>query len=932
MKRNRLNLKFICGICTFIFLLNTGISLAQAPSAKKTGTQNQQVKPAEPEKITSVEGITEFRLQNGLKVLLFPDVTKQTATVNVTYLVGSKHENYGETGMAHLLEHMMFKGSPLHTNIPQELTSHGARPNGTTWLDRTNYFETFSSTDENLNWALDLESDRMVNSYIAKKDLDSEFSVVRNEMESGENDPSNALSERVIATAYLWHNYGKSTIGARSDVEGVPIDRLQAFYHMYYQPDNAVLTVSGNFDPQKTLTLINQKFGIIPKPSRTLPMIYTIEPVQDGERNVTLRRVGDVQLVSAVYHVAPASHPDFQAIEVLMGLLSDEPSGRLYKKLIDTQKASNVNGYSYELKEPGMVYFEATVLKNKDLSEVKDILFSTVEDFYKDKPTKEEVERIKNKLLKNIDLVLNSSERVGLTLSEYIAQGDWRLLFYSRDILKKVNVEDVTRVATTYFKTSNRRTYGIFVPTEKPDRSEIPQAPDITAMLKDYKGSQVIAEGEAFEASPANIQKRLQNFSTEGLTVNIVPKKNRGEAVFASMTFRFGTENTLKNKETAAHFAANMLNKGTKKHTRQQIQDTLDLMKAKVRIYGGATDVNVSIETTRPNLQGVIKIVGEMLREPVFPADELDKLKLEEISNYEQDRSEPQSIAVNELQRYLDPYEKEDPRHVKTIDESIDAIKKVTSDEIKSFYTSFYGASNSYISVVGDCDAAQIKELLTTSFAAWKSSQSFARLSAKPKDKVSLNKVMQTPDKANAFFYALQPMYLTSKDEDYPALLLGNYILGGGFLNSRLASRIRQKDGLSYGVGSQVSMDYFEKNNGMFVTYAIYAPENVERLEAAYKEELQKLLKDGFTDQEVAEAQKGYLQTRKVSLAQDNNLAATLNAYSYYGVGIDWWQQQSDMIAKLNSTRINEVMRKYLNPEKISILKAGDFLKKSSKP
>ena len=220
------------------------------------------------ERVTSVEGITEYRLSNGLKVLLFPDPSKQTMTVNITYLVGSAIEDYGETGMAHLLEHLVFKGSPKHLNIPQELTSHGSRPNGSTSYDRTNYFETFAATDENLNWALDLESDRMVNSFIAKKDLDSEMTVVRNEYEAGENSPFNVLLERAIATSYVWHNYGKTTIGARSDIENVPIERLQAFYHKYYQPDNAVLTIAGKFDEVKTLALVDKYFSSVPRPTR----------------------------------------------------------------------------------------------------------------------------------------------------------------------------------------------------------------------------------------------------------------------------------------------------------------------------------------------------------------------------------------------------------------------------------------------------------------------------------------------------------------------------------------------------------------------------------------------------------------------------------------------------------------------------------------
>jgi len=239
-------------------------------------------------KVTSVEGITEYRLDNGLKVLLFPDNSKPTVTVNVTYLVGSRHEGYGETGMAHLLEHMLFKGTAKRGGIMGELTSHGAQFNGTTSYDRTNYFETMTATDENLRWALEMEADRMVNSRVSRKDLDTEMTVVRNEFERGENNAGRVLEERVLATAYLWHSYGRSTIGARSDIERVPIERLQAFYRNYYQPDNAVLVVAGKLDEAKTLGWTKETFGAISKPSRTLAPTYTEEPVQDGERQVTL--------------------------------------------------------------------------------------------------------------------------------------------------------------------------------------------------------------------------------------------------------------------------------------------------------------------------------------------------------------------------------------------------------------------------------------------------------------------------------------------------------------------------------------------------------------------------------------------------------------------------------------------------------------------
>lgn len=286
-------------------------------------------------KVASVEGITEYKMDNGLKVLLFPDNSAQTITVNITYLVGSRHEGYGEKGMAHLLEHMVFKGTPNHPDIPKELSTRGARPNGTTWYDRTNYFETFNATEDNLDWALDLEADRMVNSYIAKKDLESEFSVVRNEFESGENDPTGVLMEKVINSAYLWHNYGNSTIGNRSDIEGVLIENLKAFYKKFYRPDNAVLMVTGKFEEEKTLALIEKKFGVIAKPTTPLRDSHTEEPPQDGEKTVTVSRVGDLQLVSALYHTPAGSSHDYASMSVIEDVLTNEPSGRLYKDLVE---------------------------------------------------------------------------------------------------------------------------------------------------------------------------------------------------------------------------------------------------------------------------------------------------------------------------------------------------------------------------------------------------------------------------------------------------------------------------------------------------------------------------------------------------------------------------------------------------------------------
>jgi zinc protease len=914
-------------MCALVAPLATRVraSLSQAASQGNAAPAAASSLPSGVERVTSVEGITEYRLQNGLRVLLSPDPSKPTVTVNITYLVGSRNENYGETGMAHLLEHLMFMGSKNHPAILKEFADHGTRRNGTTWLDRTNYYETFVATEDNLRWAIEMEADRMTNSFIAKKDLDSQMSVVRNEFEAGENDPQGIMLERAVSTAYLWHNYGNAAIGARSDIENVPIERLQAFYRNYYQPDNAVLLVAGRFDEARTLDLINKNFAPIARPRREIQKSYTIEPTQDGERSVTLRRTGDVQAVEAVYHVPSGSHPDFAAVDVLTQMLGDSSSGRLYKSLVETKKASSINGFNFQLREPGVAVFRASVRAGDSLDAARDALLQTVESLSANPPTKEEVERARTALLKDLEQTFNSSERIGLAMSEWLGMGDWRLFFLHRDRLRRVTPEDVGRVARQYLKSSNR-TLAMFIPTQKPDRAEIPPVPDLVAMLKDYKGDAALSVGEAFDPSPANIETRMIRSTTPaGLKMALLPKKTRGSTVVAAVSLRFGDEKSLMNRATAAQLAAQMLMRGTTKHTRQQLKDEFDRLKATIAITGGPTSALVTIETVRENLADVLRLVAEVLREPSFPVSEFEQLKQGQLATIEQQRSDPQAMATNALNRHLNPYEKGDPRYIQTMDEQIEAIKAATLEEVRKFYADFYGASQGELALVGDFDDKEIARLSNELLGNWKSPRPFERLVNLYRAVPSINKSFDAPDKANAFFTSGMNLNVRDDDPDYPALVLGNYILGNSD-NSRLRMRIRVKEGLSYGVGSRILVSSFDKA-GTFTSFAIYAPQNVARVEAAYKEELARALQDGFTIEEVEAAKTGYLQAQQVNRSQDAVLARTIASRLYANRTLTWDADFEKKIAALTPEQITAALRRHIVPTKITIIKAGDFQK-----
>ncbi len=880
----------------------------------------------------SVEGIHEYTLPNGLRVLLFPDQSKPTVTVNVTYMVGSRHEGYGETGMAHLLEHLMFKGTPSHPDIAAELSTHGSNANGTTWYDRTNYFETVPSTPENLEWALDMESDRMVNSNIAKKDLESEFTVVRNEFESGENSPFNVLEERVLSTAFLWQNYGHSTIGARSDIEQVPIERLQQFYHKYYQPDNAMLVVAGKFDEAGAKRLIQQKFGTIPRPDRSGVLkiwpTYTEEPTQDGERSVTLRRVGDVQVAMAAYHVPAGSDTSFAAVEVLQHVLGDAPSGRLYTALVKPGLAADVGASAYQLKQPGVLILYAQVRKEDSLPAAEAALRDAIAGVVTTPPTAEEVNRAKAAILKQWDLVYNNSEWAALSLSEWASMGDWRLMFLYRDRVKAVTPEQVKQVATAYIRPSNV-TFGRFIPEPAPARAVIPPTPDVMAMVKDYKGDTTVAIGEAFDPSPANIDRRTTRGVLPGGTeLALLPKQTRAQTVNVAMTLRFGSLDAVRGKGTAASLAGSMLMRGTKSKTRQQVKDEFDRLKAQVSVFGGATSAGVRIQTQRSNLAAVLRLVGEVLRQPGFDAQEFKELKEEQLAAIEQQRSEPSTQGFTAFSRFLHPYASDDPRATLTVDEEVAAINATTLEQVQSFYKDFYGADHAQVAVVGDFDPREVTAALGSFLSNWKSPAKYERIPQEFRQNDSTTIVLNTPDKANAFFIAGLNLKMRDDDPAYAALTLGDYMLGGGFLHSRLATRIRQKDGLSYGIGSFMNASSTDES-GQWITYAISAPENSPKVSTAFREEMARAMKDGFSADELNEARTGWLQEQNVRRAQDAALASTLATNLYLDRTMAYDAAMDAAVQKLSVSDVNAAVRKYLDPSRFAIVRAGDFNKQA---
>ena len=883
---------------------------------------------AETKKVCSVEGITEYQLDNGMRVLLFPDATKPMVTTNLTVLVGSRHEGYGEAGMAHLLEHMLFKGTPTFPDPKKLMTDHGARWNGTTWVDRTNYFETVPASDENLDLCIRFEADRLVNCPIRQEDLSSEMTVVRNEFEIGENSPPQVLMKHMQSVAFDWHNYGKSTIGNRSDIERVPADKLRVFYKKYYQPDNAMLIIAGRFDETKALQLAEKYCGAIPRPSRTLDEPYTEEPAQDGERVVTLRRVGDVGVVAMMYHVPAGSDPEFAAADALSEVLSDSPSGLLYKALVETNKAASVGGWAEACYDPGTLLLTADVRPNQSIDEVRNIMSKTLDQVGEQGVTQEQVDRVKRRFASFRSREMADTSRLAVDLSNWASQGDWRLFFLMRDRIERLSPQAVQDVAKKYLRASNR-TVGLYIPSKQPDRTPVPPRPNVAELLKDYKGRGAVAAGEQLDPDPMKIESRVRRQELPGgIKAALLPKKSRQQLVSLRLVLRYGDEQSLRGKSTAADVLPELMTRGTKQMSRQQIADALDGYHATLRASGGAGEMTFSMNVERPHLNEALEVLRQVLREPTLPSDEFDIMRRETLAGLEQERTEPTVLARSFITQKLNPYNKDDPRYQPTPAEQLERYQKLTLDDVKSLYRDYIGASNGELAVVGDFDTDELLTDISKIVGDWKSPKPYERLKWQSVDPVKADETINAPDKANGVYLAVLPVPMNDANGDYPALMMASDVLGGS-AGSRLWARLREKEGFSYGTGAHLMARSLDAS-GTFMEYAAFNPQNGTKLKAAAAEELRKMLADGMKPAELETARSDFLRGRMMSRSEDARLADLLVGQLYAGRTMHYEADLEDKVKALSPDDVLAAAKKYIDPDKLTIVEAGDFQKASA--
>ncbi|MFZ6731445.1 M16 family metallopeptidase [Undibacterium sp. Ji42W] len=890
------------------------IAIAMHLLCTNSHTQAATALPTTVEKLSTVEGISEYRLPNGLKILLIPDNSKPTATVSMIYQVGSKHESAGQTGYAHLLEHMMCKGSKNYPQILQQLLNRGMKSNAFTFQDYTLYYATFEASENELNWVLSMEADRMQNAQVLKSELDTEMTVVRNELELRENNSYDMLFKRVQAVAFDWHGYGHSTIGEKSDIENVNIDQLKQFYHTYYRPDNAVLVVAGKFDADAVLPVISRQFGSIAAPRSALPKIITVEPAQQGERQVFVRKKSKENRMMLAYHKPSLLHPDYAALKMAGAILS---SGRELRNQTGDVFLSNIRpGFNMAGNvENGLAVFYSNSFPSKDMGEGPQELTKAVETFGQHSLSQQELDLFKNAYVNNFVSTMNNPQTLSLRLSDYIAAGDWRLLFVEKKRVASLTATQVQDAARRYFVKENR-TAGILLSEDESTNTQMPQSPSLAEVMKDFSYVDQYAAVAEFDRTISNIEKNTQRLKIGHIETALLSKPTRGQAVEVDLLLHWGDEKTLFNKRWVEFMTMQGLLNGTSRYGKE----TLQAERQNAQIRGGVT----RFTTDRSHLKQALQLMVENLKQPSFAQaySQLGEFKQE----WQKLRADPQQLIQDELARHFNAYPAGDMRAHETSEQVVAALGAIKPTDLIDFHKNFYGASSGHLAIIGDFDVEEVKAVLNQEFSGWESKSPYAEIHKTYVGRPSLQKFIDTPGKENGFFLAQLNLPVGIKDEDFIALQVIDHLIGGNTFGSRLGQRVRVKEGWSYGIHSDIS-PFQTDSCSTWEIKASAASANINKLKQAVLEELRRVVSQGFSQDELTTAKTGLLQQWQQSRNNDKSLTEQWNSVMHTNEDYSWYARREQSVQNLSLEQLNKAAKKYLQPEQWSIVMTGDASK-----
>jgi zinc protease len=862
-------------------------------------------------------GVTETVLPNGLRVLTKEVHTAPVVSFSVWYPVGSRNEHSGITGISHLVEHMMFKGTQRYRvgEIARTLFLNGASFNANTYYDWTSYYETLAA--DRLELAMQIESDRMAHSRMEKADLASEMTVVRSELEGGENDPETLLRRAVVAAAFEAHPYHWPIIGWRSDVEQMPRDAIYRYYKTHYGPNTATVVIVGDFETPRALAQMRRYFGVI-KPIPPPPPVYTTEPSQRGERRVLVKQAGPLPMVMLAYKAPSATSPDFYALDVLGTVLGDGRTSRLYQGLVEKELASGIEAGAPSLRDPFLFFVAATARPGVSVDRLEAAMLEAVDRVKSAPVAPDELARAQRQIAASFAYQTDSVTAQAREIGYWAMVDDWRYLATYLDRIRAVTPADVQAVAQKYF-VADQRTVGHFVPTADGTPPGPPPQEVAARVEKPGRGARPIPIPPVAKTPSAD--RHVTRFTLpNGITV--VVQANAASPTFALLaSLPAGQAVEPPDRAGLASLTAAMLTRGTEQATALQFATALEDVGASLSATADALTTMIAGRAESRDFDRLLDLFADMLRRPTFPEGELGRLKGEAQAQLARARDDPDRVAGRAFERAV--YPAGHPLRPVTFEEAEAAIGAITRDEVERFYRQQYRPEALILVLAGNVPADRVRAAIEERLGTWPGSP---RGPAPAPPDVPLQAAAERvtipmPDKAQTAILWGHAGGLRRSDPDFYAAQIMNLVLGGGgALNSRLGTVIRDELGLAYTVESGFDATLYP---GPFEVALGTNPANARKAIDALVREVTRLRDAGITPRERDEAV-AYLTGRfPLRLETNAGMADVLWAMEFYHLGADYLDRYADHYRAVTVAQANEAARRHLQPGRATLVIAG---------
>ena len=867
-----------------------------------------------------------YTLQNGLTVYLLKDTTTPAVSVYIGYKVGSRNEQVGLTGISHLLEHLLFRGT---NSFPEEkfnnlLYRSGAEYNAFTSYDVTVYYETLPA--KFLEDALRLESDRMVNSNLSDEAIAKEKNIVTAELDGYRNNPESVLGEEILNAHFRSHSYRWPVIGYKNDVHSASRDDIYKYYRTYYVPNNAILSVAGNFETKDAKKLIEKYFGKI-KAGDKIPEVKAVEPEMVSKASIYMEDPGNTSYVSYVFHADNLTSKDHCALKVLDSILYSGKSSRLYKALVMTGKVTSVSTDVWDSRDPGIFTIDASLAKDADPKEVEKIIFEELKKIKNNPPTGKELEKVKNTLTASFIKMNETVPRHALSYVYYGALGDSSYLNKFIEKVKTIKSEDVAEVAKKYLD-SKKYTSGYLKGLGTGDSKVRSNRSSGMAHFKPVNEksnttNETVSQSNDIESL---VDFKFDRFTLDnGITVIVKENHSMPSIHIGGYIKDSGAFMEKKGLEGVASVTSAMLERGTKSKTYEEIVEIKDFNAISTGFSIGLEKIDFGGWALTEKLDTAISILSDMIINPSFPEEEFKKCLKQKIAVLEEHESEPSYRAISEFLKVI--YPEGDPRghHASG---TVESLKNLKIEDLKKFHNDYYRPENMVIVLLGDVNTKQAKEITTKYFASWKptgeklTAPKAVKAEVKP-ERINIYMPNKTQNTVLAGCYGVN-----IKDEDYCAFDVFNKILGGGTLNNRLGREIRVKQSLVYGINSA---NIPTINPPLLYIVGGTSSENVDKVIESIKEVVKDTLKTGVTEQELLDAKSSIANSFLVSLGNPHAQMDIIERIQYNGFSDDYITKLAKKYESLTLEEVNNAGRKYLDPDKMKIIVSGSYQEEQAK-